>query len=384
MTPFKEIFRKESLLYIGEKLEKAGAPGAIIAVKKAIPQLPSLELKQRSDLVTQILKEILPPNPIEAFKIIEQTIVKGENPKPLGNSAEDTFSLHPRGLNGFLLLPFGEYVAQVGQGHFEESMKMLKTITKQFSSEGPIRHFIVSQPEKTYAEILSWTNDPSEHVRRLCSEGTRPRLPWALRLQNAVKDPTPGIKILEKLKYDSSLYVRKSVANHLNDIAKDHSEMVTTILEKWIQQSPSSELSKIKWITQHALRTLIKKGYPLALNLIGIKQNDLIEISQLKLNPLKLKLGDTLSIQFQIENKDKKTHSVLIDIVTNLLKANGSYSEKVFKGLKTNLKPNEQRKCDLKLPLKKVTTREYYSGKQGISLIVNGNKTKALFFELKT
>ena len=219
MEPFKNIFRKESLEHIILQCEKAGLPLARKELNKVIPKLSSLELKERVHLIKDTLKTILPSKPKQAFPIIKRMLAPLNSRQALGNSAEQTFHLNQEGLEGFLLWPFSEYVSDMGIEDLELSMDLLKEITQRFTSEFAIRPFILKYDKKIYSILMKWTNDSSEHVRRLCSEGSRPRLPWGMKLTNAVEDPSLGIKLLEKLKYDDSLYVRKSVANHLNDIS---------------------------------------------------------------------------------------------------------------------------------------------------------------------
>ncbi len=175
------------------------------------------------------------------------------------------------GLGVFFYLPHVSLVARYGQdarhngGHdpFEVSMRAQHALTRRFSAEFSIRPFLVQQPERTLARLLEWTADPDPHVRRLCSEGCRPRLPWAMRLPALVQDPRPVLPILERLKDDPSLYVRRSVANHLGDIAKDHPEQVFDLCRQWLVGASDER----RWLIRHALRHPAKQGHPMALAL---------------------------------------------------------------------------------------------------------------------
>ena len=126
-----------------------------------------------------------------------------------------------------------------------------------------MRAFLMRFQERTLERLKAWTKDPDVHVRRLCSEGTRPRLPWAIRIPAFIKDPGPVLPILEALKDDSQLYVRRSVANHLGDIAKDHPDLVFGICERWLEGASADR----RWIIRHALRHPAKKGIQAALRL---------------------------------------------------------------------------------------------------------------------
>lgn len=175
------------------------------------------------------------------------------------------------GLGVFFYLPHVCFVANYGldpthnrgKDPFSTSMHAQYELTRRFSAEFSIRPFLVKWQDRTLKQLLSWTNDDDPHVRRLCSEGTRPRLPWAMRLQGFAKDPTPVLPILERLKDDPELYVRRSVANHLGDIAKDHPELVLELCTRWLSKASADR----KWLIRHALRYPAKKGDKRALRL---------------------------------------------------------------------------------------------------------------------
>lgn len=178
------------------------------------------------------------------------------------------------GLAVFFYLPHVRFIAEYGlepeenggQDSFEISMKAQYELTKRFSAEFSIRPFLIRQQERTLTRLLEWVSDPDPHVRRLCSEGTRPRLPWATRIPAFISNPKPVLPILDALKNDQSLYVRRSVANHLGDIAKDHPELAFEICERWLIESSN----EVKWLIRHALRHPAKKGNKVALQLKAI------------------------------------------------------------------------------------------------------------------
>lgn len=226
---------------------------------EAMNGLAPLALIQRGLHLARTLREHLPTRYEEAVEILVRSLT------PPLSATEDL------GLGVFFYLPHVAFVATYGldaagnggRDPFEVSMRAQYEFTRRFSAEFSIRPFLIKWPERTLARLTEWTRDPDPHVRRLCSEGTRPRLPWAMRIPAFVKDPRPVLPILEALKDDSELYVRRSVANHLGDIAKDHSELTFETCERWLAEASAER----KWIIRHAVRFPAKKGVKAALRL---------------------------------------------------------------------------------------------------------------------
>ena len=218
-----------------------------------------LSLIERGKHIATFLKKYLPDNYSKAVEVL------------LGSLTPPLESTENNGLAVFFYLPHVSFVAMYGQDFeyndgidpFDVSMRAQYELTKRFSSEFSIRYFLIKQQQRTLSVLEKWATDPDPHVRRLCTEGTRPRLPWAVRIPSFIKDPSPALPLLEKLKNDDSLYVRRSVANHLGDIAKDHPELVLKICESWLPGA-SDEL---KWVIRHALRYPAKKGNGKAIDL---------------------------------------------------------------------------------------------------------------------
>lgn len=332
-----------------------------------ITQLDQLELKARSKLICHTLNTHLPMPFSDATIVLLNAFEKDEKSvKELGKYAS------------FYYMPFGEYVAQHGLEYFELSMHLLKTITKRFTAEFAIRPFIQRYPKKTLKTLNDWALDDDEHVRRLASEGTRPRLPWASRLPEFQRDPMPVISLLQKLRADPSLYVRRSVANNLNDIAKDNPEEVLKLLQNW-QSNASSET---KWIIKHASRTLIKDGHKQALLLHGYDSNTPFNIANFSCTKV-VHFGESLNFSFLLTNLSSHEASFVIDYVMYFKKANGKLSPKVFKITQKQIKPNAQIKLLKSHPLKPITTRSYYPGEQAIALKINGNELNPISFELE-
>jgi 3-methyladenine DNA glycosylase AlkC len=224
-------------------------------------------------------------------------------------------------------------------------------------------------------------NDENEHVRRLTSEGSRPLLPWGQKLQRFVDNPELTWPILEKLKSDPSQYVRKSVANHINDISKNHPEWVIKKLLEW--KKSSNHTPEIDWIIKHASRTLIKKGYTKAFSLHGVSPTKIKLVSQ-KIGKSKINLGETLEVEIELLNQSNKKSLIIIDHEVHFLKSNGKHGVKVFKGKKVKIIPGLKTKFKLSIPMKKVTTRKYYPGVQFWNIKINGSSEKPLPFTLLT
>nr|HPI41509.1 hypothetical protein [Pseudobdellovibrionaceae bacterium] len=220
-------------------------------------------------------------------------------------------------------------------------------------------------------QFMEWSQDPDEHVRRLVSEGSRPLLPWGQKLPQFSENPELTWPLLVALKNDTSKYVQKSVANHMNDLSKNNGDWLVQNLKNW----PNP------WVVKHATRTLIKKGHSGALQLSGVSsvQPQIIKIT---LNIKKIKLGDSLKGSLILKNPTKKNMTVVVDVCLDLLKSNGKYSKKVFKGKRILLPPNSQLQTVLNTPLKKVTTRVYYKGHQYWSLMINGQNSPLQKFTL--
>jgi 3-methyladenine DNA glycosylase AlkC len=325
--------------------------------EKISPHLSELELKQRVLLVTKALRDELPQDYLADKKILEKVLAKGR-------------------LAGFELWPISEYISQYGTEDFDASMDLMYQLTQHFTSEFAIRPFLKLNPQKTLRKLKSWVNDESVHVRRWISEGTRPLLPWGGHIQSFIAQPET-LHLLEELKYDEELYVRKSVANHLNDIAKHHPELVIKVLGDWVKAAPEIHLNKIQWIKKHALRTLIKKGNKNALALMGVNQDSQFKVGGLKLNQKNFELGDTLEFEFWVESGSKKSERLIVDYVIGFMKSNGEVGFKVFK-LKSCEMDSGGKIHFLKAhQLKKITTMKFYPGRHQLSIQVNGKILKS-------
>ncbi len=269
---------------------------------------------------------------------------------------------------GFEKMVFPDFVESYGQGEWERSIAALEEITQYISGEFAIRPFIDRQPEKTLQRMLGWADHPHPGVRRLASEGCRPRLPWGMRLHGLVKDPTPILPILEKLKDDSREEIRRSVANNLNDISKDHPDLVVQVLEKWWKPDHPTRMKLIK----HALRTLLKAGHPGALELLGFSSQPKIKVDNLKLEPKEINLGEEVVLSFDITSTVGEDQLLMIDYLIHFMKANGTQAPKVFKLSQKTLQPGQTITIRRAHKIKPITTRIYYPGIQTFQPQING------------
>lgn len=335
-------------------------------VQHVAKRVEPLELKARVSLLSEGLRRYLPPDYPQALSVLMQ-ILGPENPDE--NAVFD---------KGYHLLPIAQFVEDYGLDHYERSMHALYEITKRFSSEFAIRPYLIRYPERTLAALHEWARDENHHVRRLVSEGTRSRLPWAARLDMFIRDPEPVIALLEHLKDDPSPYVRRSVANNLNDIVKDHPARVISLLQSW--KAGASEGTK--WIIRHALRTLVKKGEPAALALLGYETETAVSLVQFAIQPETIRLGEPITLSATLENPGQEDHDLVIDFRMHLVKANGKTSPKVFKWTTTTIKSGETFSLEKKMTIRQVTTRTYYPGRHEVELQVNGRVLGKAAFEL--
>jgi 3-methyladenine DNA glycosylase AlkC len=331
--------------------------------KKVSLELKPLELKARTQVITKYLKLYLPNNYLTSLNIISKVLNK-------------------KILKGFELWPFSEYISQHGLNDFDESIKVLNELTKLFTSEFAIRPFIIKDHKKVLNYFKKCVKDENHHVRRWVSEGSRPLLPWGQKLNVFIENPELTIKLLDSLKYDEELYVRKSVANHLNDISKFNPKLVIETLKVWQKNVSAKDFEKINWIKRHALRTLIKKGDQAALSLMGISSKLELKTSKIILSKSKFKIGDSLEFKFTLESKSKVKQKIVVDYLMYFLKSNGKKSPKVFKLKTFEIMPKEKIIIKKVHSLRKITTMKFYSGKHAISLQINGQEGEKFFWTL--
>ena len=276
-------------------------------------------------------------------------------------------------------MPYGFFVAEHGLDHFEASMRMQHALTQRFTAEFSIRPFLMHHPQATLARLHQWASDPSDHVRRLVSEGTRPRLPWAPRLPAFQADPAPVLELLERLKDDRALYVRRSVANNLNDIGKDHPEVLAATTRRWLQDAPPQR----SWLVRHALRWAVKQGAPWALDVLGFGHVSAVTLQHPSIVPARPRVGATVTVGFDLYNPTPQPQDVLVDLQVHYVKANGAASAKVFKLKVLQLEAGSTVHLHKKLSLAEMTTRKHHPGVHRVEALLNGTASPLGSFHLR-
>lgn len=355
MEPFKNTYNKDKLVILSSHIKNVYLEFDENAFLSALlnDNWEEKELKQRIRAISTQLGNYLPNNYQEALNILKQ--------------------VHHHFDKLFHLI-FPDFVEVYGLEYFEDSMEALKLFTPQCSSEFAIRPFIIKYPQ-TIDILKQWAKDENEHVRRLASEGSRPRLPWGIALEKYKKNPTEILEVLEILQDDSSLYVRKSVANNLNDITKDNPDIAKKVFKKWYGKNKQKD-----WIVKHGARTLLKASDSYILNLFGYKSTHL-GVSNVAIDK-SIKLGDYFHFSFDIHSQ-KSLGNIRLEYKFGLLRKNNTYNYKVFKisEKKVNDKNTHISKAH---HFKEVTTRAYYKGIQTITIMVNGKEfeTKEFYLDI--
>ncbi|MCP4706761.1 MAG: DNA alkylation repair protein [candidate division Zixibacteria bacterium] len=269
-------------------------------------------------------------------------------------------------VKGFESICLPDFVERYGVENWEISLDALAVFTKYSSSEFAIRPFIIMNEKKAMAYMKKLAKDKEKNVRRFSSEGCRPRLPWAMALPNLKKDPSSILPILELLKNDESEFVRRSVANNLNDISKDHPNLALKISKQWFGKTEDTN-----WIVKHACRTLLKAGNSQAMKLFGFGDPKNISVNNLKVNKKKIKIGEKTEFSYTLKVGSKKKTKIRLEYAVTFAKANNKFSKKVFKISEKEYKPGEYN-LSKKHSFANLSTRKHYVGKHAIAIIVNG------------
>ncbi len=336
-------------------------------VGACLTRLASLELTARAWHVADAMHDHLP----RPFAAAAEILVASLGPEL---SRTDEFGLSP-----LRYMPHVFFVQKYGLDDFEAAMRVQYELTKRFSAESSIRAFLVRYPENTYARLLEWARDENVHVRRLVSEGTRPRLPWAPRLRAFQEDPRPVIALLDLLKDDPERYVQRSVANNLNDIGKDHPDLAVEVCHRWSTgASPGRE-----WIVRHAPRSLVKKAHRGALETLGVGGKPNVSVTGARLVPPSVRLGGELRFSFEIASTGKRVQELLIDYAVHFVKANGATRPKVFKFRKIVLSPAARVELGSTVSFENMTTRRHYRGRHRIDVLINGVAHPLAEFEVR-
>jgi len=329
----------------------------------AIDGLAGLELKERSSRIADALERFLPTN----YRASAKVLIDSLDPMTNATVAEIVEGSTDAGISGWPVMPMADYISNRGQDDVEFSLEILRDMTTRSSSEFAIRPFLANHTQTTLAALHQWVDDDNEHVRRLVSEGSRPRLPWGMRLNNFVEDPAPVLDLLERLKDDPSEYVRRSVANNLNDIAKDHPGVVADVARRWMSNASADRQRLIR----HALRTLIKAGHSGALETLGYGPPAVTLLSFAVLTP-EVVLGGALEFRFELSSDAEVEQALMIDYVVHHMRANGETTPKVFKWKTTTLDGGASTTATRRHVMRPITTRRYYPGTHRVELQVNG------------
>jgi len=313
----------------------------------------NLELKQRMRHITLTLKEQLPKD----FSKMIKTIL------------EITNQIEKNGTNGqsFEWMFFPEFIELYGLENYKIAVNAFEKMTQFTSCEFAVRPFIVKYPTKMMQQHLQWSNHKNKHVRRLASEGCRPILPWAMALPALKKEPKPILPVLENLKNDESEYVRRSVANNLNDIAKNQPEIVIKTAKEWFGKTTATDK-----LVKHACRTLLKAGNQEIMPLFGFGSVEKIEIDKFKIQGLKISIGNYLTFSFDLKNNAKKDLKLRLEYAVYYQKANGTLSKKVYKISEKNYTKNSVAKIIKKQSFKPISTRKFHFGLHQVAIVVNG------------
>jgi len=336
-------------------------------IRGSMKGLDALELKGRIAHVSDQLAAFLPDDWTETLAVVVSSAATWDSGDP-----EDPY-------RGFAAWPLFDLIERHGVDDFEGSMGALREITHLFSAEFAVRPFLARYPEPAFAKLTEWARDDREHVRRLASEGCRPRLPWATRIPALIDNPTPVIAILELLKDDPELYVRRSVANNLNDIAKDHPDRVIDTCERWLEGASKER----KWIVGHATRTLVKAGHPRIWGLLGFEKEPKLEVSEITLDSDGYAIGDRLTLEVGLTSTATSEQRLAVDYAIHFVKANGKTRPKVFKLKVLTLSAGEVVTLTSRQSLKQMSTRTHHPGRHQIDILVNGEVRSQVWFDLE-
>jgi 3-methyladenine DNA glycosylase AlkC len=358
---FKDIYDDRYVRDLAAAIQEKYPPfdGDVFYARVFDDEWTARELMDRMRHIRQVLHDMLPADYEEALAILRQAAPQ------LAHRA-------------FASLVFCDFVGAYGPEHWRASIPALEQFTRIVSAEYAVRP-IVHDRERMMAQMLVWAQSEDADLRRLASEGCRPRLPWGIRLYDLQADPSPILPILEILKDDLSESVRRSVANNLNDIAKDHPDLVLDVLRRW-QEADTDE---IRWIIKHALRTLLKAGDPEALALIGFAPDPQIEVCNVAVEPQVIPVGGAVTLSFEIRSTGQEPQQLMIDYVVYMMGANGKQRTKVWKLSQRSIAPGETISICRQVSFRPVTTRKYYPGEHVVAPQINGKLFQQVDFVLE-
>jgi 3-methyladenine DNA glycosylase AlkC len=364
MAALKDLYDKQFIASLSAILNKSVSQFDEATFTKSIfdKNWKQLELKQRMRHITLMLHQVLPADFKKAAPVLQKI----------------TTTVHKQHGEGmmFLYMFLPDYVEQFGIDYLDVSIPLIEQITQVTSAEFAVRPFIIKYPQPMMKQMLKWSKHSNEFVRRLSTEGCRPRLPWAIALPAFKNDPTPVLSILENLKNDPSETVRRSVANNLNDIAKDHPDIVLQLIKKWKGISENTD-----WVIKHGFRTLLKKGNAEAMQHFGNHKIPTAAVTDLKCNK-KITIGESLTFEFKLHHQEKKAVQMRLDYAIYYMKSNGKQSKKVFRMNDGLFEKNKHYPFIKKQHFKDLTTRKHYPGAHKLAIIINGTEHAHVTFQL--
>jgi 3-methyladenine DNA glycosylase AlkC len=337
-------------------------------VKDACAGLRKLELLDRGKHIAVAVAKHLPPAYPDAIDVLLRS-VGPELP------SDEILGV---GMAPFFYLPHVMFVAERGLDHFDLSMRAQYELTKRFSAESSIRAYIARDPERTFAILRRWAEDESPHVRRLVSEGTRLRLPWAARVAWLDANPERALDLLELLKDDSSSMVRRSVANNLNDLGKVRPELLVRTCAAWLAHGTENRRA----LVEHALRSAVKRGEAGALALLGYGAQAFVRIEAVRFEPRRVAIGGRVSMSFGLRSQSREPQEVLLDVAVHFVKGKGGAKPKVFKLKRVTLPPRGRIELQTSFSLAVHTTRVPRQGTHAVDIVVNGRPLRAGSFEV--
>jgi 3-methyladenine DNA glycosylase AlkC len=337
-------------------------------VTQACAGLAALELLDRGRHISRALARHLPPDYPAAIDVLLASL----------GPEHATDELLGVGMAPFFYLPHTLFVAEHGLDHFDVSMRAQHELTRRFSAESSIRPYIARDPERTFAVLRRWTADRNAHVRRLVSEGTRLRLPWAARVGWLDAHPERVLELLELLKDDATTLVRRSVANNLNDLGKLHPDLLRRTCTRWLDGASSERRA----LVEHALRSAVKRGDPAALRLLGYGSKAAVAVEDVRFAPPRVAIGGRVAMTLALRSTSRRPQSLLVDVAVHFVKARGHAAPKVFKLKRITLGPRQKVTLATAFSLAVHTTRVPRPGKHAVDVLVNGKTMSAGAFHV--
>jgi 3-methyladenine DNA glycosylase AlkC len=379
MGAMNELIDRSTVLRLAALLRDADSTREWVAVEASAGAVDGLQLRARSNLV--------------AAAILSDSRERGDDTTDASAdytalAATARRALDDASFTGWMIWPVSEAVTSAAlaawstasprnEAAFDDGLELLSELTPRLTGEFAIRRFLAADLDRSLARILAWTRSEDAHVRRLASEGTRPFLPWAVRVAALTAAPEKTVPILDALRSDPSDYVRRSVANHLNDLSRENPELVVLTAARWLGEPDENT----RWVVRHGLRTLVKKAHPGALALMGFSDAP-VQVSPISIRDETVHLPGELDFSFDVVNDGDSPVRLAIDYVVSYVKSSGALAEKVFKLTSRELGPGEGVELRKRHALRQMTTRVHYAGTHLIELQINGRRYSRREFEV--